>query len=291
MSVYVYPFGDPSSRRYAVRVAAFEEIERLRGASDAGQARTIVRFIYYRLVASRVIEKDSSRSSGRQPSQYVSEALTWLRERGYVDWSEIVDETRTVLDHTGWSAVRDALVAQARYARLDPWYGDPPVLVVESKSLAAFFGSVAYTYRVPLIPLGGQSSGSFLANDVAQHLRKTTPVLYVGDYDKAGGDIERSAQDRLLRFAPAWAGEWQRLAVTDEQHARYADLVIVKPDHRSKPPTFYETLEAEAIEQTELTRIVEDALDNLLPVALDEIEQREAQERADALRRIARWRT
>ena len=59
--------------------------------------------------------------------------------------------------------------------------------------------------------MGGRSMLRKVANEV--HL--FAPIAYVGDWNKAGSDIERSAE-RFLR-ENGWQGEWQRVAITDAQ--------------------------------------------------------------------------
>ena len=77
--------------------------------------------------------------------------------------------------------------------------------------------------------------------------------------------------------------------MTDDQGDRYRDLQIRKRDHRYNPPRWFSTLEAEAIEQGELTAAVVDALDALEPVSLDDLVADEEAGQAVAARRLRRW--
>jgi hypothetical protein len=263
-----------------IRGALLEEVDRL------GGSRTTGRFLYYRLVARGIVPKDAEVKAARKPSMNVTRYLTELRETGLVSWDQIIDEGRAVSNHQGWPTIAEGLHAFLDGVRLDPWDGDSPLLVVESRSLAAFFDPVADRYRIGVAPLGGQSSGAFLHNDLPMYLGRETTVIYVGDWDKAGGDIETSAEDRLRTFVPRWIGKWMRVAVTDEQADRYRQLQITKPDRRFKPPRAFPTLEAEAIDQFELTAAVTEALDDLVHEPLVEVEAREEQERNDWRRRL-----
>ncbi len=83
-------------------------------------------------------------------------------------------------------------------ARWTPGEGQAPLLVVESESLAGLLEPLADTYRIVLVPVRGQAGGAYLVNDVRPYVeRGHTEVLYVGDFDKAGADIEDSARARL----------------------------------------------------------------------------------------------
>jgi hypothetical protein len=87
------------------------------------------------------------------------------------------------------------------------------------------------------------------------------------DYDKAGGDIENSALQRLRVLAPDWHGTWERVAVTDEQFQEFGidqGLMITKVDDRFSPPRAFDTLEAEGVEQSVLEASVRDVLEERL---------------------------
>jgi hypothetical protein len=202
--------------------------------------------------------------------------------------------TRAVpVTNTGWPSVKDGLLAYVGIIELDPWEGDPPVLVVESRSLQSFFGPLAAEYRHNIITLGGQSSrGYYLANDAARHLKKNTTALVVTDYDKPGGDIDRSAENRLRVLVPDWQGEWRRVAVTDAQFQEFGirqGLAITKPDHRFRPPKDFQTLEAEGVEQSVLEASVRDVLDRTLPVSLADLRAEEVRQQEQAIRRLRAW--
>jgi hypothetical protein len=299
-----------------LRRASLEEILRLRresgyvGEDGQRRCRTIPRFVYYRMVAQHIVPKDAlcvpqeginprtgkPYKSAKKSSDRVSKVLTWLRGEGWVFDDEIVDESRSSVDNTGYRSIKHGLLEQLPYIPLDPWDDDPPVLAVESRSLQSFFSVLARTYRIAVVPLGGQSSRSYLANDVPLRLGKQTLVLYVGDYDKAGGDIENSACDRLRELAPHWNGEWDRVAVTNAQfQVGVRDgLTVIKTDDRFSPPRSFETLEAEGVEQSVLEDSVRNELARLLrlrgTMSLAEMAAEEERQREVARRRIRRWR-
>jgi hypothetical protein len=63
-------------------------------------------------------------------------ALTLLRENGDVPWEWIVDETREIKRYTGFSSIKNGLLAYVPHIRLDPWQGRSPFILTESRSLA-----------------------------------------------------------------------------------------------------------------------------------------------------------
>ena len=178
---------------------------------------TSVRFIYYELIQQGVVAKE--KTGARRPDQDVQEAITWLRKRGLVPWSWIVDETRSL---TTWryaatvaDFVKDRLIAPGST------YGPgktPPVVLTESRSLAGVLHDLAGEYLVPIGSTNGQVGG-FLYTDVAPALSVGQRVLYLGDQDWQGGQIEANTRRVLEREV---GGEllWERLAITEEQARR-----------------------------------------------------------------------
>jgi hypothetical protein len=58
-------------------------------------------------------------------------------------------------------------------------------------------------------------------------------VLYVGDHDKSGHDIEGSARARLERFGRR-ALKWQRIALTAGQVEEYGLPLVERVDRRER---------------------------------------------------------
>jgi hypothetical protein len=65
-------------------------------------------------------------------------------------------------------------------------------------------------------------------NEVAPALRDGTRVLYLGDYDLAGGDIEGNTRRVLERYH---ALDWERLALTADEVSDYR----LDADHQDGP--------------------------------------------------------
>jgi hypothetical protein len=123
--------------------------------------------------------------------------LTYLRERGIIDWDEIVDETRSVGYNHAFAAVRIGLAAQILYIDLDPWRPRRrPLILTESRSLAGALRNLASEYRVLLAATNGRCGG-FLRTDIAPRLSPRQRVLYLGDFDLAGNDIEYNTREVL----------------------------------------------------------------------------------------------
>jgi hypothetical protein len=159
-------------------------------------------------------------------------------------------------------------------------------LIVESESLAGLCEDLAYEYRIILVPVRGQSSASLLVNDVTPYVaRGSRQVLYIGDHDRSGYDIEASAQARLEGFAGQTL-TWMRVALTADQVAEH-DLTLVEHVDRRDHQTRL-VAECEAMPQATLVGLVRHAVGDLLPVSLDRVRVQERRERQVVLRRLDR---
>jgi hypothetical protein len=185
---------------------------------------TSVRFLFYELVAQRIIAK-----SGERPDKIVSAALTDLRERGLVRWEDIVDETREVSDFTGPASVAKDWLDYLASACIDPWRGQVPFILTESRSLAGVIRDMCCDYRNRLAATNGLVGG-FLHTDVAPLLKEGDRVGYLGDYDLAGNDIEANTRRVLEELVGPL--NWTRLALTREQVDEYQLPSIDKIDKR-----------------------------------------------------------
>jgi len=74
-----------------------------------------------------------------------------------------------------------------------------------------------------------------------------------------------------------------RLALTTEQVQHYDLPIIDKWDARTK--SYHDAVETEALGQAEIIRLLEEALQAMLPEPLDDVEAR-AEEQREAIRRL-----
>ena len=109
-------------------------------------------------------------------------------------------------------------------------------------------------------------------------------VFYFGDLDLSGGHIEENTYKVLLHYGPL---DWRRLAVTTTQVYRHNLTVIEKRDHRFKPAKTFPAVETEALKQTEIQRILREALDGLVVVSLSEASRIEEQQRVQVREALA----
>jgi hypothetical protein len=240
-----------------------------------GMIPTSIRFLYYELVVRGICSK--TKVDSRSPSGLLTTALTDLRKRGVILWDDIVDETRSVENYIGAADIKTGIKDILEQVRLDPWEGEPPFAIVESRSLAGALRDICNRYCVRLAATNGQVGG-FLHTDVIPLLEEGSRVLYMGDWDLAGEDIEHNTRDVLEQEVGAL--QWERLALTTEQVEEYDLPRITKTDRRFRDGRGeHEAVETEALSQSVITNLLKTRLDELLPEPLERVLEREARQR------------
>jgi hypothetical protein len=129
---------------------------------------------------------------------------------------------------------------------------------------------------MPLVTATKGQAGGYLRTDVAPLLSPGDPVLYVGDYNLSGEQIEANSR-RVLEAAVGGKLNWKRVAVR-KQHLRGLPVVI-KTDDRYKPPREHRSVEVEAMGQARVLDLLRAELDALLPEPLDHVLVREERQR------------
>lgn len=243
-------------------VALLQEHER------DGALPTSARFLFYELVQRQQLSKTST--GARRPDQNLHDALMDIREDGRVPWDWIVDETRSLDDYTGDPTIKQGVLGRLPYIRLDPWRGRAPMVLTESRSLAGVLRTVVSDYACRVSATNGQVGG-FLRTDIAPTLQADDRVLYLGDLDLAGDQIEANTRRVLERGGTL---RWERLALTERQVADYSLPTIEKRDRRYKDGHPHEAVETEALSQTVLVDILRRRLDALLPEPLSRVQER-----------------
>jgi hypothetical protein len=240
-----------------------------------GALPTSARFLFYELVQRGQLSKTST--GARRPDQDLHDALMDVRENGRVPWDWIVDETRSLDDYTGSLTIKQGMLDVLPGVTLDPWGGRPPMVLTESRSLAGVLRSVVSDYACRISATNGQVGG-FLRTDIAPRLQPDDRVLYLGDLDLAGGQIEANTRAVLEREIGGKL-RWERLALTQRQKDDHNLPPIVKRDRRYKDGHPHEAVETEALSQTVLVDILRRRLNALLPEPLSRVQERAKRQR------------
>ena len=264
-------------------------LERLDVHEREGTIPTSHRFLFYELEQLGVVSK--VRTGARRADQDLIDALTHLREAGLVPWDWIVDETRSLSMFQTAPTVAEYVLDAVDYALIDRWDGNPaPLILCESRSLAGALDDLAATYACPIAATNGQTRG-FLVSKVAPTLEAGQRVLYVGDWDWCGHQIEAATRRTLIEHSSRlWSlmQGWERVALTTEQvdAAGLRSKIISKPDRRYKPVRYYDAVETEAFGQASIVAALRDRLDDLMPEPIDDVLERQEQQRAEVAEQL-----
>jgi hypothetical protein len=250
------------------------------------------RFLFYELEQKGAKRKKAAHEGGRKSTQDLTDAVTHLRNIGAIPWEWIVDNSRQFYEWEYDDSIADCLARAVNGARLDRWAGTVrPVIITESKGVAGVLErGVARQYLTAVTGVG--NCHGFLITRVARALAdENTRVLYVGDYDGRGHDIENHIQ-RVLERATGRTFDndtWERVALTKDQtddlRARGVEP-IMKVDNRRRDKRPYEAYEAEALGQRPIENLVRAKLEELIPESLDSVRVREETEREEIRHRL-----
>jgi hypothetical protein len=227
-----------------------------------------VRGLLYKLVSAGWIPSTADAQYDR-----VDRLSVKLRKRGVVPYEWIVDDLRVRLKPSSWSGLVDfGETVRAAY-RKDFWEHLPVYIefFVEKAAMAATLQEMTDNYDVALNPIRGMSSLSALyeVGQLWRQIQKPIHAYYLGDHDPSGLQIEKVARETLASFSQR-DFSWTRLAVLPDHLDDY-DLLRLPP--KKKDPNLrrflaqghHDCAELDAIEATELRRLVREAIEQHLP--------------------------
>jgi hypothetical protein len=213
-----------------------EKVKQELAAFNAKSIKPTLRTMHYRLFATKEVNYNNTRSD----YTLLSRKTTIAREEpdGYFPELPIdcfADETRETTRYlselSDWQPehkIKD-LVNQLDdldddYERYIPKWLDQPHYVeiwTEKKAMVETFKEITRGKEVDIVPFGGYHSVSYLW-DNAQHLQeiqnlgKEIHILYFGDFDPTGENIEEVLEDKLSDYG-VYGVDFQRIGVTLEQ--------------------------------------------------------------------------
>ena len=188
-----------------------------------------LRQLYYRLV-SRFLIPNTVNSYKR-----LSRIMVKAREDGDVPVNCLEDRSRRVLGRgdVGYGSAEEYLKTRLDTLQ-DSWKGfslpmwddqhKNLLISLEKDALSRLVSRIANRYSVRTFPTRGYPSFSYV-QDMSRYIMtrlggKQTLILYFGDFDPSGVDIERDLTDRLQKYGTR-DFEVHRVALTFDQIKRY----------------------------------------------------------------------
>lgn len=264
------------------------------------RTRLTLRQIFYRLVAAGVIPNTVNEY------KRLSKILVKARMEGVIPFEAIEDRSRRFIggDHEYIEAKDHFQNALNYFRHCDEcynrpfWEAQPGYIEVwlEKEALSSLFHQITRKFKLVLAPCRGYSSLTYL-HEAAKRLvsikGRAVWILYFGDFDPSGLDIERDIGQRLTGLGVD--ANIRRVAITKDQLVKYE--IPPMPAKRSDCRTAKHiarhgdiAVELDALEPTVLENLVEQAI--LEHLDLEILEKRNAllaSERAKIKQMIAEY--
>ncbi|MBL4896316.1 MAG: hypothetical protein JKY75_05530 [Erythrobacter sp.] len=252
--------------------------------------RLTLRQLYYQMVARDIIPNTKAEY------KKVMNLCGKGRMGGLIDWDSIEDRLRRPRLPYWADSVWDALDDTARQYRVNR-QEDQEINVevwLEKEALSAIVGRVCSRYHVRLMVNRGYSSITAMFdafNRFKPHSHNV--ILYMGDHDPSGLDMIRDCDDRVSEFnQDQFTLEVKHIALTMDQVELHSPPPNFAKATDSRAGGYNETFgtecwEIDALEPSDLTEIVTDAIE--AEIDLVKYEERLEVESNDKLnlRRIA----
>lgn len=257
-----------------------------------GGMKLTIRQIYYRLVAAQLIPNKLSQY------QYLVKLLAQARRDGDIPYTDIEDRTRTVhippkdevwMPGEKFNAYYNYMHRMDQDYDLPRWTDQPvrPIVIVEKQALSSLFQSVTDELGVDFIVNRGYPSLT-LMYELAERMGRVEDdndgvewkIIYFGDYDPSGIDIERNVGETLtddfdMEF------DIYRKAITRQQIADYN----IPPAPAKTTDSRYNRMleETGEVMQVELDAIEPKILQNMIREAINEHFDRDIRRDVDEL--------
>lgn len=211
-----------------------------------------LRQAFYHLVSHEYIA--NTRSNYTQLSARTARA----REAGL--HGSFVDGTRTIHERMGWSSIASAVKFYVSHVELSKTTNQPNkiAIVCEKRGHAAMLDRSIGKYQWPIVESGGNPSIT-IRDDLGR--RNIDTILYVGDYDPSGLNIERTWRDHFPR------AEFTRVALTLDQIDEYGLTKLAGKHADSNSGRF--VAEHGELFQVEVDAIPPDRLRSLVRAAVE----------------------
>jgi hypothetical protein len=178
---------------------------------EGGRHARSVRHYYYQLANAGLLKTWPKRykTSADNAYDWVSRLLVNARENGRLGWNVVTDDGRRASSYYHSEPLREYIEGIGdSYYTVNIWRGQASRVEIwtEKDGLYDVLNAVARRYGVVVNVSKGYSSAS-IKHDAAVKYRErlkeeeqTTTLLYVGDLDPSGVDIERDLYETMRRY-------------------------------------------------------------------------------------------
>lgn len=187
---------------------------------QAQRIRMTLRQLYYQLVAANII------TNQEKSYKKLSEMLTSARMAGFVDWTAIEDRVRVPHRWPQWNNISSLMSSAIDSFRL-PRHEDQENYIelwAEKDAISSVLRPICDMLHVHIVVNRGYSSASAMYDASKRFIgavdRGQRPLLlYLGDFDPSGRDMDRDIVERLAEFGVNV--HFTRVGLTHEQIEQY----------------------------------------------------------------------
>jgi len=172
-----------------------------------------LRQLYYQMIARDLFPEswvDPVEGTKNNQKNYtrLGSIVNDARLAGLMDWDIIVDRGRSTEANSHWRHPGSILKSAATWFGIDKWHDQPVRIEVmcEKQALEGVLVPVCNELDVPFTSNKGYASQSFMYRKGKEMARaaadgKDVHILYLGDHDPSGLDMDRDVEERLRMFA------------------------------------------------------------------------------------------
>ena len=189
----------------------------IKAYQDKGYKLTL-RQLYYQLVSNDLISNQTTEYAN------LSDILTRARMGGFVDWDAIEDRVRIPRKSSEWEDLGGLVDSACSSYRLPRWQDQDYYIELwtEKDAIAGILLPITKKYHITLIVNRGYSSVTAMydaSKRFIAHEDKKCLLLYLGDHDPSGLDMDRDITHRLEEFGADI--RYQRIGLTWDQIQSY----------------------------------------------------------------------
>lgn len=256
----------------------------------AGQGYTLsLRQLYYQFVARDLIENKD------QSYKRLGDIIADARKAGLISWTAIEDRGRGIKPWLIEEDEQEVLNGIERQFALDYWERQNTYVEVwvEKDALSSVIERPCRRYRAPYMPCKGYLSASEAWRS-GQRFRKAYEdgrrcvLIHLGDHDPSGIDMTRDNGDRVTVFSHHSEVEVRRIALNMDQIEEFNPPPNPAKVTDSRAADYIERFgdtswELDALEPSELDRLISNELLSLIDPDIWEDTEREEEERRQVL--------
>ncbi len=160
------------------------------------------RHYYYKLLGYKAVVLTSHENSANNAYHFVCRILGKARESDTLPWEAVIDATRQFRSYLKQYLGEYASEKMRSALYLDAWRGQQQLeIYVEKEAMATLVNGFVRHLRIPVNVNKGYSSITALKAAAERYGNgKGWTLLYIGDFDPSGLDIDRSMREVLRKY-------------------------------------------------------------------------------------------